>query len=57
MENRETTIARLRKQLGREPTDEEVKLERDNEWELATALQPSPSACCEVARSNWSEEI
>lgn len=32
MENRETTIARLRKQLGREPTDEEVKLERDNEW-------------------------
>jgi hypothetical protein len=38
---------------GREPTDEEVKLERDNEWrkrsnasslELATALQPSPSA-------------
>src|SRR5262245_4797045 len=34
MEYREETVARLRKQLGREPTEEEIKAERDRRWRL-----------------------
>ena len=34
MEYREETVARLREQLGREPTEEEIKAERDRRWRL-----------------------
>jgi hypothetical protein len=32
MEYRHETVARLRKALGREPTDDEVKADRDAQW-------------------------
>jgi DNA-directed RNA polymerase specialized sigma subunit len=37
MELRETTIDRLRKRLGRDPTEDEIKAERDQKWHFALA--------------------
>ena len=37
MELRETTIERLRKRLDRDPTEEEIKAERDRNWRIALA--------------------
>jgi dephospho-CoA kinase len=37
MEFRETIIERLRKRLGRDPTEDEIKAERDRKWRLALA--------------------
>src|SRR5262249_33659093 len=37
MELRETTIGRLRKRLGRDPTEEEIKAERDRKWRFTLA--------------------
>lgn len=37
MELRETAIDRLRKRLGRDPTEEEIKAERDRKWRFALA--------------------
>ena len=37
MEFRETTFERLRKRLGRDPTEEEIKTERDRKWRFALA--------------------
>ncbi len=34
MEYREETITRLRAKLGCEPSDEEIKVERDRQWRL-----------------------
>ena len=37
MEFRETAIDLLRKRLGRDPTEEEIKVERDRKWRFAFA--------------------
>jgi len=37
MELRETAIDRLRKRLGRDPTEEEIKAGRDRKWRFALA--------------------
>jgi hypothetical protein len=37
MELRETTIDRLRKRLDRDPTEEEIRAERDRKWRFALA--------------------
>jgi hypothetical protein len=37
MELRETAIDRLRKRLGRDPTEEEINTERDRKWRFALA--------------------
>ena len=31
---REQTVTRLREKLGREPTDAEIKVERDRQWKI-----------------------
>ena len=37
MELRETAIDQLRKRLGRDPTEEEIKADRDRKWRFALA--------------------
>ena len=45
MELRETTIDRLRKRLGRDPTEEEIKAERDRKWRFALADMGITAEC------------
>ena len=44
-ELRETTIDRLRKRLGRDPTEEEIKAERDRKWRFALADMGITAEC------------
>jgi dephospho-CoA kinase len=45
MELRETTIDRLRKRLDRDPTEEEIKAERDRKWRFALADMGISAEC------------
>jgi hypothetical protein len=45
MELRETTIDRLRKWLGRDPTEKEIKAERDRKWRFALADMGITAEC------------
>src|SRR5262249_39597760 len=45
MEYLEETIDRLRKKLGRDPTDAEIKAERDRKWKLAYADMAFTAIC------------
>ena len=45
MELTETTIDRLRKRLGRDPTEEEIKAERDRKWRFALADMGITAEC------------
>ena len=45
MELTKTTIDRLRKRLGRDPTEEEIKAERDRRWRFALADMGITAEC------------
>ena len=45
MELRETIIDQLRKRLGRDPTEEEIKVERDRKWRFALADMGITAEC------------
>ena len=45
MELTETTIDRLRKRLGRDPTEEEIQAERDRKWRFALADMGITAEC------------
>jgi hypothetical protein len=45
MELRETTIDQLRKRLARDPTEEEIKVERDRKWRFALADMGITAEC------------